>query len=188
MPAYPHPLLCAPTPDLIPPAMGKKSSATDPETAEKSRQSKLFLIPIKLSRSIQDPLIRCRVPDLSGCCRDVNQLDGKNLFSFSPDHMNNSYKFIPCSLVPPYERNLCYRKSGCRWRLGRLERNNEADSACDNTGIPQELLILLPMAERTLPARPMCCHPMSGSGSGGYKSWTSVEHTSHPEMPAQGAG
>lgn len=62
--------------------------------------------------------------------------------------------------MPPYERNLCYRKSGCHWRVGRLQRNNKADSTCGNTAIPQELLILLPMAARTLPARPVCWHPI----------------------------
>lgn len=72
--------------------------------------------------------------------------------------------------------------------MRRLQRNNKADSACDNTGIPQELLILLPEAVRTLPARPISWHPMAGSGSGGYKSWSIVEHTSHPETPGQEAG
>lgn len=40
-----------------------------------------------------------------------------------------------------------------------LQRNNRAGRACGNTGIPQELLILIPMAVRALPARPVCCLP-----------------------------
>lgn len=55
---------------------------------------------------------------------------------------------IPCPLVPPYERSLCYRKSGCCWRVGRLQRRNRAGRARGNTEIPGELLILLPGAVR----------------------------------------
>lgn len=69
---------------------------------------------------------------------------------------------------------MCYGKSGCRWRVGRLQRNNRAGRGYGNKGIPQELLILLPMAVRALPARPMCCHPMSASSSGGVKCWSSA--------------
>lgn len=64
---------------------------------------------------------------------------------------------------------LCYRKSGCPWRVGRLQRNNRAGSACGNKGITQELLIPLPVAVRALPARPVCCRPMSASSSGGVQ-------------------
>lgn len=78
------------------------------------------------------------------------------------------------------------QKSGCHRRVGRLQRDNKADSACDNTGIPQELLILLPMAVRTLPARTMCWHPLSGSSSEGYRGWCSVEHTSHQKCLPRG--
>lgn len=76
-------------------------------------------------------------------------------------------------------RNLWYGKSGCCWRVGGLQRSNRASRACENTGIPRELLILLPMAVRALPARPVCCHPMSASSSGG-------DHRRHPQVPAKG--
>lgn len=49
---------------------------------------------------------------------------------------------------------------------GKAAEDNRAGRVCGTTGIPWQLLILVPLAVRALPARPMCCHPMPARSSG----------------------